>query len=145
MGLGVSTANVQKVAGLKDTFVEINAIIQTLQMSTFAGLSDEIQTLATTIREKLIDEIGGDAEKFGEELGEKIKAIVLAMTVGIQAMLNAIVKAINVMANLIQNASDKLNLGIQIFPENRSRKAKKVFRKSIKHTYINKHGSKEQT
>ena len=33
-------------------------------------------------------------------------------------MLNAIVKAINVMANLIQNASDKLNLGIQIFPEN---------------------------
>ena len=118
MGLGVSTANVQKVAGLKDTFVEINAIIQTLQMSTFAGLSDEIQTLATTIREKLIDEIGGDAEKFGEELGEKIKAIVLAMTVGIQAMLNAIVKAINVMANLIQNASDKLNLGIQIFPEN---------------------------
>ena len=50
-------------------------------MSTFAGLSDEIQTLATTIREKLIDEIGGDAEKFGEELGEKIKAIVLAITV----------------------------------------------------------------
>ena len=118
MGLGISTANVQKVAGLKDTFTEINAIIQTLQMSTFAGLSDEIQTLATTIREKLIDEIGGDAEKFGEELGEKIKAIVLAITVGIQAMLNAIVKAINVMANLIQNASDKLNLGIQIFPEN---------------------------
>ena len=118
MGLGISTANVQKVAGLKDTFTEINAIIQTLQISTFAGLSDEIQTLATTIREKLIDEIGGDAEKFGEELGEKIKAIVLAITVGIQAMLNVIVKAIIVMDNLIQNASDKLNLGIQIFPEN---------------------------
>ena len=117
MGLGLGDDNIKKVADLKDNLTEVSNIVNLIGMSTFAGLSDEIDSIVTALKTKLIDFIDNDANKFAQDLGEKIKSIVLAVIQGIEFMLNALVSSINKTAQMIQKLSDKFDLGITVFED----------------------------
>tara|TARA_R110002074_G_scaffold12335_2_gene45170 strand:- start:4297 stop:6105 length:1809 start_codon:yes stop_codon:yes gene_type:complete len=117
LGLGLGDDNIKKVADLKDNLTEVSNIVNLIGMSTFAGLSDEIDSIVTALKTKLIDFIDNDANKFAQDLGEKIKSIVLAVIQGIEFMLNALVSSINKTAQMIQKLSDKFDLGITVFED----------------------------
>ena len=117
LGLGLGDENIKKVADLKDNLTEVKNIVSLIGMSTFAGLSDEIDSIVTALKTKLTDFIDNDAEKFAQDLGEKIKAIILTIVQGIQFMLNAIVSAINKTAQFLQKLSDRFDLGITLFED----------------------------
>jgi len=116
LGLGLGDENIKKVADLKDNLTEVSNIVNLIGMSTFAGLSDEIDSIVTALKTKLMKAIGDDANAFAQEIGEKIKAIVIALVKGIEAMLNGLVFGINKIAELMQAISDKFGLGIDILP-----------------------------
>ena len=116
LGLGLGDDNIKKVADLKDNLTEVSNIVNLIGMSTFAGLSDEIDSIVTALKTKLMKAIGDDANAFAQEIGEKIKAIVIALVKGIETMLNGLVFGINKIAELMQSISDKFGLGIDILP-----------------------------
>ena len=116
LGLGLGDDNIKKVADLKDNLTEVSNIVNLIGMSTFAGLSDEIDSIVTALKTKLMKAIGDDANKFAQEIGEKIKEIVIALVKGIETMLNGLVFGINKIAELMQSISDKFGLGIDILP-----------------------------
>jgi len=119
LGLGISQEDIQASVDFRDNLNETRNLINQITNMTFGGLADELDAIATVIKEDLLDRIkeAGGADNLSDFLGEELKKIVLALATVMQTAINVLIDTINFFAEMLQSISNKFDLGLEIFPQ----------------------------
>lgn len=133
LGLGIPQEAIDKSVTFRDNLNETRNLINQITNLTFAGLADELDAIATVIKEKLLTIVkdAGGADNLADALGNQLKAIVLVIVKGLEDFLNLMRTLINSFATALQNLSDKFNLGLDVFGQGDQRQQLAEYKRNL--------------
>jgi hypothetical protein len=133
LGLGIPQEAIDKSVTFRDNLNETRNLINQITNLTFAGLADELDAIATVIKEKLLTIVkdAGGADNLADALGNQLKAIVLVIVKGLEDFLNVMRTLINSFATALQNLSDKFNLGLDVFGQGEQREQLAQYKRDL--------------
>lgn len=106
LGIALSQDAVQGVEDANDAFTRLGQLFKGVRDQTVAALSPALETLATTLKEKVltaIESTDGGVEQFAKNLAVKIIEAVGAALTGLQSLVNGVIGTLNE----IKSASDR--------------------------------------
>ena len=106
LGIALSKDAVQGVEDANDAFTRLGQLFKGVRDQTVAALSPALETLATTLKEKVltaIESTEGGVEQFAKNLAVKIIQAVGAALTALQSLVNGVIGTLNE----IKSASDR--------------------------------------
>jgi hypothetical protein len=106
LGIALSADAVQGVEDANDAFTRLGQLFKGVRDQTVAALSPALETLATTLKEKVltaIESTEGGVEQFAKNLAVKIIQAVGAALTALQSLVNGVIGTLNE----IKGASDR--------------------------------------